>query len=414
MSNMWRVECRVAGLLLMAMLAGLLSDSGAGAATVYYPPKAPSGHGVYKDYWEGWNESNYVENYAEASPPVTVDSGNTAQYADYYKYIWKVTDDGTLVYPKMVLHSASRVDGGTTVDVTVRLSDGAPGGVWHEIPGSAHTWTGVSWVGQELTLPEGAPKLALSAGQEIRDWHIDIKNNGPLALSSEGVMVDYYLSNDTTFGDSDDEKIGDTGFTVSIASGGTYHIGLSSSGLGYMADDRTAGLVGAGNYYVFAKVRITSEPPTDPTSGNNYDRTSSTFSYNPSQQADMEARSVSMSLPSGNPRGQHPTALSYSLKNSGPANLSSSSYRIDVYLSSNAIISTYDTKIGDNGIGLTLNSGQTGNYGASSTGLSYFTIPSGMSAGTYYVGLHVVPTGSSPSDPSDSDNWIAGNQVTIP
>ena len=309
-------------------------------------------------------------------------------------------------------------NGNYYVFATVRVSDGSPSdptsGNDHDRTGSTFSYTGEATTAdlalQSLTVTRPGDTTA----RTFTACGFDIRNNGPMALSSEGVMVDYYLSNDTTFGDSDDRKIGDTGFTVSIASGGTYHVNLSSTGLGYMVDDWTAGLVGAGDYYVFAEVRITSAPPSDPTSGNDYDRTSSRFTYNPSQQADMEARSVSMSLPSGDPRGRHPTALSYSLKNNGPANLSSSSYRIDVYLSSNDIISTYDTKIGDNGIGLTLNSGQTGNYSATSTGLSYFTIPSGMSAGTYYVGLHIVSTGSSPSDPDDSDNWKAGNQVTIP
>jgi hypothetical protein len=109
----------------------------------------------------------------------------------------------------------------------------------------------------------------------------DIKNNGPAALSSESIMVDYYLSDDTTFGDADDRQIGDTGFTVSIASGATYHIDLSSDpGLINMVDLWTACLVPNGNYYVFAKVRLTSPPPTDPAPGNDYGRTSSTFIYN--------------------------------------------------------------------------------------------------------------------------------------
>jgi predicted MPP superfamily phosphohydrolase len=109
----------------------------------------------------------------------------------------------------------------------------------------------------------------------------DIKNNGPTALSSEYINVDYYLSNDTTFGDADDVKIGDTGFTVSISSGETYHIDLSAYGLTQMVRFWTENLVGPANYYVFARVTITDPPPTDLISGNDYDRTNSTFNYNP-------------------------------------------------------------------------------------------------------------------------------------
>jgi hypothetical protein len=112
----------------------------------------------------------------------------------------------------------------------------------------------------------------------------NIVNNSPTALSSEGIMVDYYLSSNTTFGDGDDVKIGDTGSTVSIASGATYPINLSSTGLANMVRAWPAGQP-CGNYYIFARVTISSPPPNDPDSGNNYDRTDSTIFYNPSLSA---------------------------------------------------------------------------------------------------------------------------------
>ena len=132
------------------------------------------------------------------------------------------------------------------------------------------------------------------------------------------------------------------------------------------------------------------------------------------QTADVQVNSVSLSLPTGDPRGKHPASLSYNIKNNGPEDLSSSSYRIDVYLSTNSTISASDTKIGDNGISLTRASGSSATYTATSTGRSYLTIPSNMPAGTYYVGLRLIPLGSSPSDPNDSNNWKSGNIVTIP
>ncbi len=109
----------------------------------------------------------------------------------------------------------------------------------------------------------------------------DIKNNGPVSVSSESVVVDYYLSKNTAFGDGDDKKIGDTGFTLSIASGATSHINLSSTGLGNMVRFWTSSLVSQENYYVFAKVRLGNPPPTDPISSNDYDRTDSPFAYIP-------------------------------------------------------------------------------------------------------------------------------------
>ena len=121
----------------------------------------------------------------------------------------------------------------------------------------------------------------------------NIVNNGPTTLSSEGIMVDYYLSTNTVFGDGDDAKIGDTGFTVSIASGGTYPINLSPTGLNNMVDDWPADLF-VGNYYVFATVIITDGTPVDPTSGNNHDRTNSTIFYNPPPEIRIEPLTINI------------------------------------------------------------------------------------------------------------------------
>lgn len=135
---------------------------------------------------------------------------------------------------------------------------------------------------------EGGADLALtgllvtrssSSTRTFASCGFGIINNGPTSLSSEGIFVEYYLSNDTTFGDSDDRKIGDTGFTLSIASGETYPIDLSSTGLRNMTRNWTADLVPNGSYYVYAEVQISDGSPSDPTSGNDYDRTSGTISY---------------------------------------------------------------------------------------------------------------------------------------
>lgn len=107
----------------------------------------------------------------------------------------------------------------------------------------------------------------------------DLRNNGPAALSSESIVVDFYLSTDTAFGNSDDRKIGDIGATETIPSGTTYHFDLTGTGLSNMYRFWTEGLVSNGNYYVFAKVRITDGSPIDSTPNNDMDRTNSTFSY---------------------------------------------------------------------------------------------------------------------------------------
>jgi hypothetical protein len=107
-----------------------------------------------------------------------------------------------------------------------------------------------------------------------------IYNDGPSLLSKEYIQVDYYLSTDSSFNDTIDTKIGDTGFTLSIASEGSYQINLSGTGLDNMVRfwpvDQPAG-----DYYVFATVTITGPPPNDPDTSNNYVRTGTVINYNP-------------------------------------------------------------------------------------------------------------------------------------
>ncbi len=126
--------------------------------------------------------------------------------------------------------------------------------------------------------------LAASRGADLTSKTFEacsftVVNNGPAALSSEGIMVEYYLSPNAIFADSDDRKIGDTGFTVSIASGGSYGIRLSSTGLMNMCREWPADLPAA-DYYLFARVSLVSPPPFDSTTSNNSSRTESTFLYN--------------------------------------------------------------------------------------------------------------------------------------
>lgn len=130
--------------------------------------------------------------------------------------------------------------------------------------------------------------------------------------------------------------------------------------------------------------------------------------------ADMEVTAFSMSWAPGDPRDENPTSGNYSIRNNGPYGVSNASYRVDFYLSTDSVINASDTKIGDNGATYTINNGQTVSYTMTPTGLSWVTIPASMSPGTYYIGMHLVPTGSTPPDPDDSNNWRANGTVTIP
>jgi hypothetical protein len=118
-------------------------------------------------------------------------------------------------------------------------------------------------------------------------------NNGPLPLNAEYVVVDYYLSDDTTFGDADDVRIGDTGMEVSVSPSSCTTITLTPVGLQNMVASWPASVMN-GHYYVFAKVRILNPPPNDPNPGNDYTRTSSTIHYNDPDDSLAEAIAVAV------------------------------------------------------------------------------------------------------------------------
>jgi hypothetical protein len=228
-------------------------------------------------------------------------------------------------------------------------------------------------------------------------------NNGPVDLSYEWLLVEYYLSNDTTFGDSDDRKIGDTGFTISIPSGGNHPIDLSAVGLTNMTRFWSEGLVPAGNYYVYANVSLPAAPPTDPNSSNNFDRTDSTIAYN---LADIALTSLAV-LPTKVTNRQF-TSASFVINNNGPVDLSYEWVLVEYYLSTNTVFGDKDDrKIGDTGFTLSMPSG--GNYpiDLSSIGLANMTrfwterlVP----AGSYYVFAYATLQAPPPNDPTTRNN----------
>ena len=145
-----------------------------------------------------------------------------------------------------------------------------------EAPGTTVFYDGFEGADLELANLTVLPST-VGSERAFTACSFDIINHGPTVLSSEYIMVDYYLSSNTTCGDGDDVKIGDTGFTLSISSGGTVSIPLSPTGLGYMVRYWLASQP-CGNYYVLARVSISNPPPSDPNPENNCDRTNSTIS----------------------------------------------------------------------------------------------------------------------------------------
>jgi len=89
-------------------------------------------------------------------------------------------------------------------------------------------------------------------------------NDGPDAVTNSGLGFDFYLSQNTVFGDGDDEWIGDYQTTATINAGSFTSVIISDACLGGITVPASA----AGTYYVFAKVRHTSEM-LDPNMTNN-------------------------------------------------------------------------------------------------------------------------------------------------
>jgi len=220
------------------------------------------------------------------------------------------------------------------------------------------------------------------------------------------------LSDDVTFGDADDVKIGDAGFTVSISNGGTYPITLSSLGLSNMVrfwpEDHPCG-----DFYVFASVIIVNPPPTDPNSSNDYDGTNSTINYTGCPPgADLALTNLTVSPSSVSTREF--TSCSFDIVNNGPLDLSSEYIQVDFYLSDDVTFGDADdVKIGDAGFTVSISNGGTYPINLSSLGLSNMVRfwPEDHPCGDFYVFASVIIVNPPPIDPNSSNDYDGTNST---
>ena len=83
-------------------------------------------------------------------------------------------------------------------------------------------------------------------------------------------------------------------------------------------------------------------------------------------------------------------------------------------MSTDSAITESDTYIGNITFPKTMDDGASYSFTADSTQRNNLTIPSNMPAGTYYVGVIIIPVpGNAPVDRDRTNNDIAGNTVTI-
>ena len=134
-----------------------------------------------------------------------------------------------------------------------------------------------------------------------------------------------------------------------------------------------------GNYYVYAEVRVSDGSPPDPTPGNDYDRTDSSFSYSPID-VDLVCDSVSLSTHSAAP-GETLTATRQ-FSNTGST--SSGAFDYGFFLSTNQMITTSDTLLYSYRISDLAGGGTNGPLGIS------VTIPTGTLTATLGVAIYPV------------------------
>ena len=138
------------------------------------------------------------------------------------------------------------------------------------------SYTGGAWV--DLSVKSlRATRPSSTASRKFTACSFQIYNRGPV-LRRGTVKVEFFLSNDTTFGDADDRNIGDTTFTgLTIAAGAGKSIALNTTQLGQMTRRWTSSLAGAGSYYLFARVSCSTATETKPS--DNRTRTTSKFRF---------------------------------------------------------------------------------------------------------------------------------------
>lgn len=223
-----------------------------------------------------------------------------------------------------------------------------------------------------------------------------LTNNGPSALTNEGILLEYYLSTDTTFGDSDDVKIGDTTLTVSIPSGGNSGFNLSTTGLANAV--RSWPSSATGNYYVFARVTISDGSPTDPTVANNFGRTSARITYAPATLADLTPQSVTVSPSTVTAGGT--ISVNYTVRNRGGTGAPASHTKVQVKRANGSELMAPVFSTAAVGAGASVNESRT------------LTIPAETPAGTY-AAFVIVDNNSEVSQSSETNDSSAGVSFTV-
>jgi len=221
-----------------------------------------------------------------------------------------------------------------------------------------------------------------SPGQPI-SISIGIKNQGSIGAGEH--WVDAYFSVDSTI-TTDDIRLG------------SVYVNNLGAGVEQTVTFDTAIPSNLNGSYYIAAITDSRSDVAESNENNN------SFAGNPisvgSVMPDLVATSVSGPA-SGSPGDQIQTTVV--VKNQGTAG--SGGFSVNVYLSSDATITTSDPQVGSDSLGSLAVGGQQ-------TLIINGTIPSTLSSGSYYLGA-IVDSGYSVSESNEDNNSLAGNQISI-
>ena len=254
----------------------------------------------------------------------------------------------------------------------------------------------------------------IQSGQQPTSVSYRITNFGPDTFVSSGspFTVELFLSNDSTFGDSDDILFGQTDWMEgTLLAGNPWNLQLNANAL----SEITLPAVSAGNYHVFASIRL-DDPilGVEENAGNNYTGVEITVSLDT---VDLAISNFQFS-PSVLTFTERPVAVSYRITNHGPGrfNSSGSPLTVTLHLSDDQNFGdTDDVSMGETvwSIG-NLSAGNSWDLQLNANALSEIAVPR-VSTGTYtiFASLDISDTAPVAELNENNNHTSAGTTLTV-
>lgn len=212
-----------------------------------------------------------------------------------------------------------------------------------------------------------------------------VKNPG--AAVSTSFTIAFHLSKDAVYGGTDDVVFSKTRTVSGLAAGS-----LSTESTSLTVPSSTA----LGAYYVCA-LADSGSSISEASETNNSTCTGSTVL--------VTRPDLVMTALSGPSSGLTGAAISVTTTVTNQGQVSSSSFSVGIYLSSDATITTGDTRIGTRSV-------STLGAGAGSTGTSSVTVPATLAPATYYLGA-IADYGNSRKETSETNNALTGSTIAV-